>query len=130
MENFSQNPFKPGMTQAVFSPDQLISGPLQVVTESVTIAKSGILKRGTVLGVITATGEYVVSKKGVDNGSQIPSAILVDNVDTTADSVTGGVYLMGEFNHHRVIFDESWTLPELKAKLRTFSIFLRDSVTA
>ncbi|MDE1476230.1 head decoration protein [Xenorhabdus bovienii] len=130
MENFSQNPFQPGMTQAVFSPDQLISGPLQPVTDSVTIAKSGILNRGTVLGVITATGEYVVSKKGAEDGSQIPSAILVGNVDATADSVTGGVYLMGEFNHHWVIFDESWTLPALKTQLRTFSIFLRDSEQA
>ncbi|MDC9591314.1 head decoration protein [Xenorhabdus sp. XENO-10] len=130
MENFSQNPFQPGMTQAVFSPDQLISGPLQIVTDSATIAKAGILKRGTVLGVITANGEYVVSKKGAGDGSQIPSAILVDNVDTTADSVRGGVYLMGEFNQRRVIFDESWTLPELKTPLRAFSIFLRDSVQA
>ncbi|MDE1478633.1 head decoration protein [Xenorhabdus bovienii] len=130
MENFSQNPFQPGMTQAVFSPDQLISGPLQIVTESVTIAKAGILKRGTVLGVIKATGEYVVSKKGAEDGSQIPSAILVDNVDATENSVSGGVYLMGEFNQNRIIYDESWTLSELTAGLRKFSIFLRDSVTA
>ena len=51
------------MRQAVFNPDQLISGPLQVVTDTGIIAKAGILKRGTILGMVTASGEYVISKK-------------------------------------------------------------------
>ncbi len=44
MDQISQNPFQPGVRQAVFNPDQLISGPLQVVTDTVAIAKAGILK--------------------------------------------------------------------------------------
>ncbi|OTA13937.1 hypothetical protein Xvie_04112 [Xenorhabdus vietnamensis] len=95
-----------------------------------TIAKSGILKHGTVLGQITATREYVLSKKSATDGSQTPCAILVDDVNATENSVSGGVYLMGEFNQHRVIRDESWPLPELTDALRKFSLFLRDSVTA
>ncbi|MDH0355714.1 head decoration protein [Morganella sp. GD04133] len=130
MEQFSQNPFQPGVRQAVFNPDQLIAGPLQVVTDTGIIAKAGILRRGAVLGMITSSGEYVLSKKDAADGSEKPCAILVDDVDTTADAVSGGLYLMGEFNQNRIIHDDTWTATELKAALRPFSVFLRDSVQA
>ncbi|MDC9598735.1 head decoration protein [Xenorhabdus anantnagensis] len=130
MDQFSNNPFQPGVRQSVYVPDQLIAGQLQLVTDTVTIAKSGVLKRGAVLGQITASREYVLSKKGATDGSQTPCAILVDDVNTAESSASGGVYLMGEFNQHRITYDESWNLPELTTELRKFSIFLRDSVTA
>ncbi|TOQ37092.1 head decoration protein, partial [Vibrio parahaemolyticus] len=63
MDQISQNPFQPGMRQAMFNPDQLISGPLQVVTDTVTVAKAGVLVRGTILGKIKDTREYVICKK-------------------------------------------------------------------
>ncbi|WP_321157718.1 head decoration protein [Providencia stuartii] len=130
MDQFSQNPFQPGVRQAVFNPDQLISGPLQVVTDTVTIAKAGILKRGTILGKITTSRQYVLCKKDATDGSEKPCAILVDDVNTTENSVLGGIYLMGEFNHHKTTYDASWTISELTDELRQFSIFLRDSVQA
>ncbi|MBN5283369.1 head decoration protein [Serratia ureilytica] len=128
MDQFGQNQFAPGMKSSLFVPDQLVSGPLQLVTDSVTIGVSGALKRGTVLGVVTATGAYIPSKKDATDGSEKPSAILVDNVDTTTTVQTGGVYLMGEFNQNRLIFDASWTVAELKAQFRPLAIFLRDSI--
>ncbi|HEJ8008023.1 TPA: head decoration protein [Serratia marcescens] len=128
MDQFGQNQFAPGMKSSLFVPDQLVSGPLQLVTDSVTIGVSGALKRGTVLGVVTATGAYIPSKKDATDGSEKPSAILVDNVDTTTTAKTGGVYLMGEFNQHRLIFDATWTIAELKAQFRPLAIFLRDSI--
>lgn len=128
MDQFGQNQFAPGMNSSLFVPDQLVSGPLQLVTDSVTIGVSGALKRGTVLGVVTATGAYIPSKKDATDGSEKPSAILVDNVDTTTTAQTGGVYLMGMFNQHRLIFDATWTIAELKAQFRPLAIFLRDSI--
>ncbi|MEL5408775.1 head decoration protein [Serratia nevei] len=128
MDQFGQNQFAPGMESSLFVPDQLVSGPLQPVTDSVTIGVSGALKRGTVLGMVTATGAYIPSKKDATDGSEKPSAILVDNVDTTTTVQTGGVYLMGEFNQHRLIFDATWTIAELKAQFRPLAIFLRDSI--
>ncbi|HGJ5858100.1 head decoration protein [Arsenophonus nasoniae] len=130
MDEITQNPFAPGVKHALFVPDQLVSGPLQLVTDTVTIAQSGKLKRGTVLGVVTTTQVYQVCKKSATDGSQTPSAILADDVDTTEKKLTAGVYLMGEFNQHRLVIDESWSLTELKTALRPFAIFLRDSVQA
>ncbi|WP_339098995.1 head decoration protein [Yersinia enterocolitica] len=82
------------------------------------------------LGKITASGEYVKSVKTATDGSEVPVAILVDDVDTTTTSQRGGIYLMGQFNQNRIIHDASWTLAELKTDLRTYSIFLEDSIQA
>ncbi|MCK8553564.1 head decoration protein, partial [Yersinia ruckeri] len=97
MNEIGQNSFTPGVTQAVFVPDQLVSGPLQLVTDTVSLS-AGVLRRGTVLGQITTTKAYIQSVKTATDGSQVPCAILVDDADTTTGAVQAGVYLMGEFN--------------------------------
>ncbi|MCW7550515.1 head decoration protein [Photorhabdus sp. APURE] len=130
MEQIGQNPFAPGMTSTMFNPDQLVSGPLQIVTDTVTIAKVGKLRRGTVLGLITELKEYALSVKTSKDGREKPIAILADDVDTTTESKLCGVYLLGEFNQHKLIFDTSWTLEDLKIALRPSAIFIRDSIQA
>lgn len=130
MEQFGPNSFSPGMKSSVFVPDQLVSGPLQLVTDSGIIAAGAAYNRGTVLGQITASGKLTLCVKTAADGSEKPYAILVDNVDATDNDQNCGVYLMGEFNQNRIIHDNSWTLPGLKAALRPLSIFLRDSIQA
>ena len=85
---------------------------------------------GAVLGVVTASGKYTLSVKTATDGSEKPAAILVDNVDASTSDQNGGLYLMGEFNQNRIIFDNSWTVPALKAALRPLAIFLKDSTQA
>lgn len=129
MDQFGQNQFAPGMKSSLFVPDQLIAGTLQLVTDSGTIT-GGSFKRGTVLGMITASGKYTKSVKTAADGSQNPVAILVDNVDASTADQNGGLYLMGEFNQNCIIYDNSWTVPGLKAALRPLPIFLKDSIQA
>ena len=129
MDQFGQNQFAPGMKSALFIPDQLIAGTLQLVTDT-GIITSGTYKRGTVLGMVTASGKYKLSVKTATDGSEKPAAILVDNVDASTSDQNGGLYLMGEFNQNRIIFDNSWTVPALKAALRPLAIFLKDSIQA
>lgn len=129
MDQFGQNQFAPGMKSSLFLPDQLIAGTLQLVTDSGTIT-GGSFKRGTVLGMITASGKYTKSVKTAADGSQNPVAILVDNVDASTADQNGGLYLMGEFNQNVIIYDNSWTVPVLKAALRPLAIFLKDSTQA
>ena len=69
MDQFGQNAFAPGMKSSVFSPDQLIAGTLQLVTDTGTIT-GGVYKRGTVLGKITASGKYTVSVKTATDGAR------------------------------------------------------------
>lgn len=126
MDQFGQNPFEPGMKSSLFVPDQLVAGTLQMVTDS-GIITGGAFKRGTVLGLVSASGKYTQCVKTAEDGSQVPVAILVDDVDASSSDQTGGLYLMGEFNQNRVTIDASWTIAEMKAALRLLAIFLKDS---
>lgn len=130
MQVIGDNPCPPGMVSTTYVPDQLIAGNLQQVTDTVTVGGTTPLVRGAVLGQVTASGEYVLSVKTATDGSEKPCAILVDYVDPSGGTVGAGVYLMGQFNQHRITFDASWSLAELKAALRVWSIFLRDSEQA
>ena len=77
------------------------------------------------------TGTYVPSVKTATDGSQVPSAILVDDTDASAGPVRAGAYVAGEFNMRAVIADASWTVPALLVTaLRAFGIFLKASVSA
>ena len=129
MDQFGQNQFAPGMKSSLFLPDQLIAGTLQLVTDS-GIITGGTYKRGTVLGMVTASGKYKLSVKTATDGSETPVAILVDNVNASTADQNGGLYLMGEFNQNYIIFDDSWTIPALKTALRPLPIFLKDSTQA
>lgn len=130
MTDFGNNPFAPGMKTSVFVPDQLVAGNLKLVTKTVTVT-GGDYKRGTVLGMITASGKYTACLKTASDGSETPCVILVDDVHAaTHGDQSGGVYLMGEFNDNRVIIDASWTIAEMTVALRPFAIFLTDSVPA
>ncbi|MBM3074243.1 head decoration protein [Lelliottia sp. RWM.1] len=129
MDQFGQNPFAPGMKSSLFVPDQLVAGTLQLVTDT-GIITGGAFKRGTVLGVITASGKYTACVKTASDGSEKPAAILVDDVNAESVDQSGGLYLMGEFNQNRVIIDASWTLATMKAALRPVAIFLKDSTQA
>ncbi|HAT7514546.1 TPA: head decoration protein [Kluyvera ascorbata] len=130
MDQFGQNPFAPGMKSSLFVPDQLVAGPLQLVTDTVTVS-GGDYKRGTVLGMITASGKYTACLKTASDGSEKPCAILVDDVNAaTHGDQSGGVYLMGEFNQNRINIDASWTIADIKAALRPLAIFLKDSSQA
>lgn len=130
MEQYGPNPFAPGMKSSVFVPDQLVAGTLQLVTDTVIIAQGGAYARGTVLGMITDTGKHTLCVKTATDGSEKPVAILVDNVDASDADQHGGVYLMGEFNENRLVYDNSWTPAALKAALRPLSIFVKDSIQA
>ncbi|QCR38977.1 head decoration protein (plasmid) [Nissabacter sp. SGAir0207] len=129
MNSFGQNPWQPAVYQDTFIPDQLIGGNTPpLVTDTVTLASGHSYKRGTILGRVTADNTYVLCVSTATDGSQIPSGVLVNDVDTTGGVAQAGVYQMGTFNVNRIIYDDSWTVANLKEGLRPLGIFLRDSV--
>jgi len=125
------NSAAPGIAAEVFVPDQLIAGVFPLVTEPITIASgAGILPRGTVLGKITASGKYIKSASAASDGSQVPSAVLVDGVDATAADVVGaGAYFAGEFNSNALTLGAGWTVATVGAALRSLSIFVKTIAT-
>jgi hypothetical protein len=123
------NPQTPGMAAETYSPDQLIAGNLKCITDTVTLG-AGTLVRGTVLGQITAGGNYILCVKTAVDGSQTPVVVLADAADASGGAVLAPVYLTGEFNANALTFDASWTLAALKAALRAEMIFIKNVVSA
>lgn len=82
------------------------------------------------LTVLQATGNYIKCVKTAVDGSQNPVAILSQDTDASVNPQTAGAYLLGEFNQNAVIFDASWTLPQLQAAMRPYGLFLKSSVSA
>lgn len=119
----------PGAAAEIYNPDQLIAGNLKLITDTVNLG-AGVLARGTVLGQITATGNYILCVKTAVDGSQTPSAVLADAADASGGAVQAPVYLTGEFNANAMTFDPSWTLAQIKAALRAETIFVKNAVTA
>lgn len=120
-----------GNVDISYKQDNLIAGGLQLVTQNVILlANQGVLARGTVLGK-NKDGVYVVSKATATDGSQNPSAVLIDTYDTGTDNLSGaGVYLTGEFNANRIIKDESWDIDKLRDAARAYSIFFKDVINS
>ena len=83
-----------------FTPDNLLAGySVPAITESIVVASgAGELKRGTLLGRVTASGKYVVSTSAASDGSQNPVAVLAEDITVAGADYTTVGYLSGEFN--------------------------------
>jgi hypothetical protein len=119
----------PGSAAEIYNPDQLIAGNLKIVSDTVTLG-AGVLARGAVLGIITASGNYINCLKGAADGSQNPVAILADAADASGGAVFAPVYLTGEFNTNAMVIDASWTIAQMKAAIRPQGIFLKSALSA
>lgn len=110
--------------------DNLIAGTaINMVTESIVL-DTGNLKRGALLGKITATGKYVLSASAAADGSQTPVAILAEDADATAADQTTVAYLTGEFNTAAMTFGAGHTATSVAAGLRDLGIFLKTNLAA
>lgn len=120
------NPMAPGIAAEIYVPDQLIAGVFQPVTQPITVLSGqGVLKRGTVIGRVTASGKYIKSVATANDGSQTSIVVLADDVDATSADALGGAYFTGEFNTNAVIYDASWTIAALQVAGRAFSLFFK-----
>jgi hypothetical protein len=125
------NSSAPGGVANIFVPDQLIAGPFQPVTHNITVLSGqGVLKRGTLIGRVTASGKYIKSLAGASDGSQTVLAVLADDVDATSADALGGAYLSGEFNANAMTYDVSWTLSALQLAGRAYDIYVKQMSAA
>lgn len=111
-----------------FTPDKLIAGnELPILTEEIKLAKAqGVVKRGTVVGIVTTDGTAKPVDSAQSDGTQLPYAILTDDVDTAgaADVVTTA-YTTGLFNASALIFGGSDDVSKHKLELRKLGIHLK-----
>jgi len=114
-----------------YTPDNLIAGTTQLITESVTVASSAALTRGAVLGVVTASGKLLLSVSTAIDGSQTPYAVLAEDCDASGGDVTNvAVYVKGEFNENALSFGVGHDATTVKSTLRDGGIYIKSALTA
>lgn len=110
-----------------YVPDNLITGHKErIVTDFLIIETGQILKRGSVLGIVTATGKAKLLSKVATDGSQNFYAILSENVNAENTDVLATVFLTGEFNAGALIFSEGTIASEVKVAARMAGVFFRN----
>jgi len=121
----------PGMTVEAYSPDQLVAGLTQLVTENMVLAADAALPRGAVVGRITASGKATLATAATTDGSQVPYGILADFYDASlADVGNAAVHVKGEFNENVITLGAGLTLASVHDALRDGGIFLKSVVPA
>lgn len=128
-----------------FNYDNLIAGEqAPIIPKGVTLAAGqGVLARGTLLGIVTATGLAVVCDSTKSDGSQNPAYILglqqgqlMDPTQTTIDTGAPGAtlnvpalaYQTGIFNRNAIITKSGQPISGFEAQLRTLGIILRSTI--
>lgn len=116
--------FGPSIVNEVYTPDRLLTGNAEVVTDTVTITGAAAYARGTLLGQITASSSWTISEQAATDGSQVPAAVLLDNVDVTAGDLPGPIAIAGGFNANAMTFGTGWTAATAKNAARASRIYI------
>lgn len=110
--------------------DDFVLAGFPIMTRPRTIASgAGVLKRGTVLGQITANKKFVKALAASDDGSQTVKEILAVDVDATASDVTAPTYVSGEFDKNKLIYGAGITADAAAEALEGTTLFLTDPLT-
>lgn len=110
--------------------ENLIGGPdVEILTTGIVLASGqGVVKRGTVIGKITASGKGKKTDKANSDGSQLAKYIVAQDVDTTSADVMTVCYKTGLFNRDALIFGGTSTAANHEDELRDVGIFLKDEI--
>jgi hypothetical protein len=109
-----------------FDEVELLDPTVQMVDQSVTIANGQNLVRGSVLGRITASGKYVLSVAAANDGSQVPRAVMLHDLVTTADTVTG-VAVGGAFIAPALVLGAGHTIATVRAAFEDTGRYVSDA---
>jgi len=103
-----------GKTDETFTPEQVVIGASDVITRPETFKSGADVVTLGVCGRITATGKLILSVQTAVDGSQVPCAIAITEVDSSGADRVAPAYIAGEFNIDALVWDASWTTDALK----------------
>lgn len=108
-----------------YRPSHLSAGDFPIAMDTGVIAAGQALLRGSVLGQITSSKEFVLCKAAAEDGSQAPAAVLDEDVDATDGAKSAPIRLTGQVLGTQLHLGEGLTLAAAKAALRPLCIFIR-----
>lgn len=94
------------------------------VDDNGVLASGTNYSKGTVLGKITASGKYTTSLAASNDGSEVPSAILLDDIDASASDLNAPVLLGGKVDENLLTFGTGHDADGTRAVLRDNNIYL------
>lgn len=108
-----------------YIPDELVSGnPGLLLNEPAILLAGQNLKRGALLGKITASGKFVLSTSAAVDGSQVPVGILVDDTNASAGDKATIIYTRGDFTDDSVTYGIGHAIASVSAGLKAKGICL------
>ncbi|MFC6490686.1 head decoration protein [Nitratireductor sp. GCM10026969] len=119
------------MPLETFQPGDMILGTFPVMTRKITVAAgAGELKRGTVLGRVTADDTFLTSTAAAGDGSETPECILAADIDATGAAVDTVGYYTGGYDASKLTFGAGITveIAEKAFAIAGRSIFLKELV--
>ncbi|RYF47394.1 MAG: head decoration protein [Comamonadaceae bacterium] len=104
---------------------ELIAGNTNLLaSRKGTLVAGQNLKRGALLGKVSAGGAFKLSLSTATDGSEVPTAVLVHDTDATAAAKEILFYERGDFNQAAITFGAAHTADTVRAGLRTLGITL------
>ena len=113
--------------------DSLIAGSFPLQRKPVTLLlDAAAYVRGTVLGIITASGKAVIVDSDAEDGSQNPVGVLLDDpsIDASAADRAATMAVTGAFNGDALIFGGTDVLADHAAALEALNIYTDESAEA
>lgn len=108
-----------------FTPGGLIAANSDLLYhEQLTLLSGQNLVRGAVLGKVTASGKYVLSASAASDGSQVPAAILVDDINASAGDAAVLGYTRGDFLSSGLTLGAGHTVASVRAAFKDIGIFI------
>lgn len=106
------------MATATAAPNDLLVSDVPVITRNITILSGQNLKRGAVIGNITASDKYTLSASAAADGSQTPSLVMAIDADATGGDLVAAAYASGAFDSTKLILGAGHTAASVEAAFR------------
>jgi hypothetical protein len=111
----------------------VVKNPLQMPGKDIVlmpfkVAAGQQIAAGTVLGFVSATGYAKTSLAAAGDGSEIPRAVAMEDIDTTGDQSgaprTFSLIVEGTLNESALVFGTGHTADTVRIPLRDRGIYL------
>jgi len=103
----------------------LLTGQMNTVTDILTVAAGQELKRGTVVGLDADTKEAHPVDSTQTNGTEMPYAVLAEDITTDTTTGTAAVYLFAELNANDLIVGTG-TISDYQYDMRKVGLIVRN----
>lgn len=91
---------------------------------TITVAAGQALAAGSVLGEVSASEEYALSESGASDGSEVPSLVLFEDIDTTEGAAPAEAMLAGDVPASELTLGTGHTVESVRKALRPYCLFV------